>query len=746
MKTLFVLLAMAGCGWANARLQGDCTQGGYVVATQGMNSSTRVMRSFVTLTGNTPTSGCNVTVFITGSGGSKATLITNNRATTANPFTADATGHWYFEVVDGAYDITLSGSGIAAPFTLGNTPLTSPYFTPPATWSGINTRTKDNAISDIVSVKDFGALGDDSHDDTNAILAALAVVSSSSSNTGSEVYFPCQPPNNSYLVTSPINFPSNVTIRGDQTTGCRIHYKATGQNLYAFGLHASDSVTIRDIKLYSDDTGASGVVAPKIGLMLSRQTDGVAAGHHQIHDMSISGWASQALVYSIASEENSWFSVGLYLSGGGAKYVFFTADNDFLNICGGQCPTSSNFVMWLKDMHIVMFPVGNVVPDVTAAGFFDVLDPSSGDHILQDSFIGISNPSTPILNRHGSCVRFHPYAGGSYSGTGFSVKNSRCEGGDQMFYFEKDAAATSGNPSIFTDMSLIRNSFAGVNNGSTGTGFLYYAEDNTQLYRVHLEDNIAQETPQPSSLYSASECNIIDMNDGNLTFRGTVAFSNISYFSQTGTLTLMTSFANIVFTTNQWKSPGFIQLPAIAGVTSGLHAPINWGSLFSAAPTACTGAPCLGDLWVQNATIKGTPATRLFFRDGGSTTRRFLEADTDHLNDLQGTPSELFFDSLGLLTVDPGGTAVPAVSSCGTGSPSATGSDNAFLVNTGGGTVNTCTITFSNAAHWANAPVCIVTGLQTGLFFDSAPTSSTVVVRAPTSMGTSQFYVHCIGR
>ena len=89
--------------------------------------------------------------------------------------------------------------------------------------------------------------------------------------------------------------PVGITIFGDVSPGCRIHYRATSLKLAAF-LLVQDSVTIRDIKFYSDDTGAPGIVPPKVAFLLAlAQSGGVVAGetgHHQIHDMSVSGYAA----------------------------------------------------------------------------------------------------------------------------------------------------------------------------------------------------------------------------------------------------------------------------------------------------------------------------------------------------------------------------------------------------------------------------------------------------------------------
>jgi hypothetical protein len=151
-------------------------------------------------------------------------------------------------------------------------------------------------------------------------------------------------------------------------------------------------------------------------------------------------------------------------------------------------------------------------------------------------------------------------------------------------------------------------------------------------------------------------------------------------------------------------------------------------------------------MWIQNQEIKGVPAARLLFQDGVGIQRRFLEADTDHLNDLLSSGSAPYFDNLGLLVSSQTGVIQPSVSSCGTSPPPPSGSDNAFLVNTGGGSITTCTITFGNAAHWVNNPVCTVTGTVSGLYFDTVPTPTGFRVKSPTNFASTQFYVICFGR
>lgn len=427
-------------------------------------------------------------------------------------------------------------------------------------------RTAESKLRDIISVTDFGAVGDDVHDDTVAVQNALNAASSArntsgantSSNQGSKVYFPCRAPAFSYLVTDTIVIPAGITMLGDVTPGCRIHYRATSEKLAAF-LLVQDSVTMRDIKLFSDDSGDEDVVPPKVVLLVAlAQVDGVIAGetgHHQIHDVSISGAASVAGVYSIASEENSWNSVGIYMSSGGFKYVFYTASYDALAICGGLCPTQTNFAMWLNNMHLVQYPVtapGPIDPD--SAAFYDNLDPQSGDHHLSNSFIGMASPGTALPDRHGSCVRLRAsragVGGDFFSGSGFGFSNNRCEGGDQFFYFEQSVDLPE---SYFTDITSQRNSHPTMF-GEDG-GKLYYAEDHTHLLHVTLQDDAATEPPLPSSVYNFESSWLKYFGDGDFTVRGFLTNSHVEYYSLTGSLTYANAFDNQIFQAGAVTAP-----------------------------------------------------------------------------------------------------------------------------------------------------------------------------------------------
>lgn len=71
--------------------------------------------------------------------------------------------------------------------------------------TGTITRTLDSKLSDIISVKDYGATGDGSTNDTTFIQAAL------DANVGKTVYFP----QGTYRTTAALLIPANTTVKAD---------------------------------------------------------------------------------------------------------------------------------------------------------------------------------------------------------------------------------------------------------------------------------------------------------------------------------------------------------------------------------------------------------------------------------------------------------------------------------------------------------------------------------------------------
>lgn len=161
LSLLFLLLAVPAL--ARQRIQGWCEAGNRTITVNSTTSSatTPVQRSFPS---------CTVTVYVTGTI-NLASLYADNAGTTkTNPFNADTNGYWFYYADDGTYDNGFTNGGFP---NYGNFPAVSaldPFFYAPSTGT---TRPISQKVGDTFSVKDYGATGDGSTDDTAAVQAAV---------------------------------------------------------------------------------------------------------------------------------------------------------------------------------------------------------------------------------------------------------------------------------------------------------------------------------------------------------------------------------------------------------------------------------------------------------------------------------------------------------------------------------------------------------------------------------------------
>jgi hypothetical protein len=114
-------------------------------------------------------------------------------------------------------------------------------------------RTVENKLRDVVSVKDFGAVGDGVADDTAAIQAAI------NSSVVAQVYFP----KGTYRVTTCLNFTNGWrALIGEDTIGTRILSEST---TYIVDCSGSNWTRIENLQLVS--------ATAKVGLYYNRTTD-----------------------------------------------------------------------------------------------------------------------------------------------------------------------------------------------------------------------------------------------------------------------------------------------------------------------------------------------------------------------------------------------------------------------------------------------------------------------------------------
>lgn len=133
--------------------------------------------------------------------------------------------------------------------------------------SGGTYRTLSEQLSDDANVKDFGAIGDGTTDDTAAIVAAIASVSTQ----GGTVYFPV----GKYYIATSIYVAPNVTLKGvafDAAPG-------TGPGFYQLTKNTSQILLSSAASIYlHSGAGLFGLVVSRFGLTWTETTSAAFAG------------------------------------------------------------------------------------------------------------------------------------------------------------------------------------------------------------------------------------------------------------------------------------------------------------------------------------------------------------------------------------------------------------------------------------------------------------------------------------
>lgn len=210
------------------KVVGNCESGNQTINVMGYTSaaSTPVQRTYP---------GCTVTVYVTGSSSTKASIFSDDNGTAlANPFISSINGTWFFYVSDGRYDIQLSGAGITTTTAGDQQALDYRYISP---LNGAVARLLKAKEGDITSVKDFGAMGDGTTDDTTAWQAAI--------NSGQ----PIRCPAGTYIVqTVTINNP-DTEIYGYGMGECILQAKTAGVgSVFDFATNSGHNL-VRDLTI-----------------------------------------------------------------------------------------------------------------------------------------------------------------------------------------------------------------------------------------------------------------------------------------------------------------------------------------------------------------------------------------------------------------------------------------------------------------------------------------------------------------
>ena len=112
---------------------------------------------------------------------------------------------------------------------------------------GAVVRTAQSKMRDVVSVKDFGAVGDGVADDTAAIQAALTA------GAGKSVYFPA----GSYAINAALSVPANTYVYAESGTATVTQSTAAGTNAFTY---AGDGITVDGLKIVGPNSGIGSAV------------------------------------------------------------------------------------------------------------------------------------------------------------------------------------------------------------------------------------------------------------------------------------------------------------------------------------------------------------------------------------------------------------------------------------------------------------------------------------------------------
>lgn len=164
-----------------------------------------------------------------------------------------------------------------------------------ATGSTTQRMSQDRA-ADVINVRDFGALGNGTADDTAAINAALNYVRTVVGNApaghgGYCLVFPY----GRYRVTSPLNFTNIATFGVIDGQGSEIWGQMAGGAVV--DCLGSRFLHFRDLSVWGDPT-----TTPAIGIQVGRYARDVVADDHNFYDVNVWGNFTFAALYNFAAE------------------------------------------------------------------------------------------------------------------------------------------------------------------------------------------------------------------------------------------------------------------------------------------------------------------------------------------------------------------------------------------------------------------------------------------------------------
>ena len=195
-------------------------------------------------------------------------------------------------------------------------------------------KTVNDKFQEFISVKDFGATGNGSTDDTAAIQAAITYCTSLS-NRKQTLYFPAQNAAASYKITAPLVVNGRLNIVGDGEFSTLIYAvgMTAGQFMIDFNNEAADVVYfggMRQITLRSDNGQPTAIRLRNASYWTFKnvQMYGVAKGIYVTGTSCFSNFFEEVTGYQISS-----YTVQMDNFTGGGQYMFvgctFTGSDGF---------------------------------------------------------------------------------------------------------------------------------------------------------------------------------------------------------------------------------------------------------------------------------------------------------------------------------------------------------------------------------------------------------------------------------
>lgn len=374
-------------------------------------------------------------------------------------------------------------SGTIAPYSYLNPNVSSPVGTP-----------QTNVNGTIIRVSDFGILNDGV--DHTTLMNNLMV----NAPAGSLIQFPCSKSGN-YVFAGQLNFKANHVYRGDMgrsTTGCPLlsNYGGGTGSGAAFNFLGAGTIRLEDLTMIDNNSSNPPEAVAMFGDVTGSVGDNIGA-----INVKIQGYATKTLVYSIAAEGQSWHKYEFALSGGGANYIWYTADSDTLSICS-TCTGGSN-----TDIRFNPGQVSDVTASAGAGHCAYAFAGTSGtkDISIENAYVAMPGDISGTANGSAICIL-------SAIGSNISVDNVRAEG---SAYFATTAANFTGLHLTFNTLASITGqlNFLSASAGTTLVGL--YELGNTTSVGSSIAGLVNSFISEPFSVTVTSQLNSIIHSTNN---------------------------------------------------------------------------------------------------------------------------------------------------------------------------------------------------------------------------------------